>query len=89
MATVCSGGSLLDLDCNYFGGTCTVGDAGTGSVGPCRLPSMDCTSGTSPDLCNGTMLMACVNGHYQGFDCTSIGLRTCALRDAGGPACIM
>ncbi len=70
------------LDCATIDAQC-VEDTG---VADCVANATDCTR-SSPDRCNGGALEVCLNGQYQDFDCSSVGLGPCVTTQAGGAAC--
>jgi len=67
------------VDCAAIASHC--GPDATG-IDDCIPTATDCTP-QSPDRCNGAALEFCVDGHYQDFDCTRIGLSTCQATATG------
>jgi hypothetical protein len=80
---ICAGGEVVRVDCTVFASHC-------GSDGPQN--SLDCVPNATDckwsdaQRCNGSALEFCVNGKWRSFDCTSIGLTSCAPTP-NGAAC--
>ncbi|MCU1282415.1 MAG: hypothetical protein JWM53_5961, partial [bacterium] len=73
---VCGTLASARIDCGALGGHCGI-DTRRGQIQDCIPDATECDS-TSPDRCNGNAIEICINGKYQSFDCTSIGLSTCS-----------
>lgn len=78
----CDGPRASRLDCSALASDCSVDNMG---LADCVPRAKDCTA-TSPDLCHGSALSICVDGHYRDVDCTSLGLGPCQAT-ADGAAC--
>jgi hypothetical protein len=76
--------SLLDgkLDCSKIASQCV----DTTGIADCVPTATGCTR-TSPDRCDGAALVFCVDGHYQAFDCSTVGLGPCQVTTMGRAAC--
>ena len=78
---VCADGAYSEWDCTSLGETCTM----TGGGARCAPTNGGACSPYDADIdvCNGSILTACVDGARVCFDCASIGL-SCTTGE-GGP----
>ncbi len=78
---VCADGAYSEWDCTSLGETCTMAGGGARCAsshgGSCTPYDPDV------DVCNGSVITACVDGAHVCFDCASIGL-ACSTGE-GGP----
>lgn len=65
----------LELDCAAGGGRCEAGDGGGASCVPIVN---ECTDGT-PDRCEGSTLVTCVDGQWRRIPCATVWKSQCVL----------
>jgi hypothetical protein len=67
------------LDCGCTGRRCYAGG--------CDQAGTECVTIVTPDHCEGTTLVTCVNGSYVRVDCTSIGKPVCVAANPPYSGC--